>query len=75
MFMTTVTFQVDDELLEAADDLFDFLGTDTEHAIRMFLVQAVLRNEIPFKIKRNLPPYFDPDWDEDYDLDEDDIPF
>ncbi len=49
---STIQIRVEDDLKLKADALFKDLGTDTTTAIRMFLTQAVMRNGIPFDIKR-----------------------
>lgn len=48
----TISVNVEEELKEKADELFRDLGTDTETAIRMFLIQAIASNGFPFEIKR-----------------------
>ena len=50
--MSTIQVRVDDDLKAKADALFKELGTDTTSAIRMFLIQAVAYDGIPFEIKK-----------------------
>lgn len=47
-----IQVRVDDTLKESADTLFNDLGIDTPTAIRMFLMQAVLRQGIPFAVSK-----------------------
>lgn len=54
---STIQVKVEDDLKMKADALFKDLGTDTSSAIRMFLIQAVMREGIPFEIKKNNNPY------------------
>ncbi len=49
---STIQVSVDDDLKLKSDILFRDLGTDTNTAIRMFLIQAVANNGFPFEIKR-----------------------
>jgi DNA-damage-inducible protein J len=49
---STIQVRVDDDMKAKADALFKELGTDTTSAIRMFLAQSIMRNGIPFEIKR-----------------------
>lgn len=51
--MATVMVRVDDKLKKDATDLFNSLGLDMSQAVRMFLIQAVETQSIPFEIKLN----------------------
>ena len=53
-----IQIRVEDDLKSKADALFADLGTDTTTAIRMFLKQSVMRNAIPFEIKRVEDPCY-----------------
>ena len=50
-----VTFRVDDELKKQADTLFSNLGMNLSTAFNIFLRQAVREQQIPFKIRMNVP--------------------
>jgi addiction module RelB/DinJ family antitoxin len=47
-----IQIRVEEDLKKKAESLFSDLGLDTTSAIRLFLKQAVMRNGIPFEIKR-----------------------
>lgn len=49
--MTTVAVRVDDKLKDEASELFQSLGLDMSTAVKMFLIQAVKTQSIPFEIK------------------------
>lgn len=51
--MSTVVVRVDDRLKEEAVDLFQSLGLDMSTAVKMFLIQSVKTQSIPFEIKNN----------------------
>ncbi|MDE3733312.1 type II toxin-antitoxin system RelB/DinJ family antitoxin [Streptococcus suis] len=51
--MSTVVVRVDDKLKEDAMDLFQSLGLDMSTAVKMFLIQSVKTQSIPFEIKSN----------------------
>ncbi|HEM2794837.1 type II toxin-antitoxin system RelB/DinJ family antitoxin [Streptococcus suis] len=51
--MSTVVVRVDDKLKEDAVDLFQSLGLDMSTAVKMFLIQSVKTQSIPFEIKNN----------------------
>ncbi|HEM5172028.1 TPA: type II toxin-antitoxin system RelB/DinJ family antitoxin [Streptococcus suis] len=51
--MSTVVVRVDDKLKEDAVDLFQSLGLDMSTAVKMFLIQSVKTQSIPFEIKSN----------------------
>lgn len=46
----TYDIDLDDELVERADEIFENLGTDIDTAIKIFLKQAVLRKGFPFEL-------------------------
>ena len=50
--MLTIVVKVDSELKQEATELFNSLGLDMSTAIKLFLVQFVKTQGIPFKIKR-----------------------
>ncbi len=52
-----VNFKVDKELKEQADKLFKDLGLNTNIALKMFLIQCVREQRIPFKINLNNGEY------------------
>lgn len=49
--MSTVAVRVDDQLKDEASELFQSLGLDMSTAVKMFLIQAVKTQSIPFEIK------------------------
>ena len=49
-----ITVNIEEELKETADKLFRDLGTDTETAIRMFLIQAIASNGFHLKSKEQV---------------------
>ena len=49
--MATIQVRVDDNLKNAAENLFTSLGLDTSTAVRMFLVAATETGGIPFAVK------------------------
>ncbi|HEM3628690.1 type II toxin-antitoxin system RelB/DinJ family antitoxin [Streptococcus suis] len=51
--MSTVVVRVDDRLKEEAVDLFQSLGLDMSTAVKMFLIQSVETQSIPFEIKKS----------------------
>ncbi|MEI4309306.1 type II toxin-antitoxin system RelB/DinJ family antitoxin [Streptococcus suis] len=51
--MSTVAVRVDDKLKEEATELFQSLGLDMSTAVKMFLIQSVKTQSIPFEIKNN----------------------
>ena len=46
----TYEIDLDDELVENANGLFENLGIDIDTAIKIFLKQAILRNGFPFEV-------------------------
>lgn len=61
--MKDISVKVDDILYVEAEQLFKKLGLDIDTAIRMFLVQAVNTESIPFEIKlsnRNMVDFTHP---------------
>ena len=50
--MDTITFEVEDELKEKSEQLFEELGLDMNTAIDLFLRQAILCGGIPFEIRK-----------------------
>ena len=51
--METITFNVDEKVLEEATKLFEELGLDVETAVNMFLRKSIIFGGIPFKIELN----------------------
>ncbi|HFI0302711.1 TPA: type II toxin-antitoxin system RelB/DinJ family antitoxin [Streptococcus suis] len=51
--MSTVVVRVDDKLKEEAVELFQDLGLDMSTAVKMFLIQSVKTQSIPFEIKNS----------------------
>lgn len=51
--MSTVAVRVDVQLKDDATKLFQSLGLDMSTAVKMFLIQSVKTQSIPFKIKNN----------------------
>ncbi|WP_203267852.1 type II toxin-antitoxin system RelB/DinJ family antitoxin [Streptococcus uberis] len=51
--MSTIAVRVDDQLKDDATELFQSLGLDMSTAIKMFLIQSVKTQSIPFEIKNN----------------------
>ncbi|HFU7301249.1 TPA: type II toxin-antitoxin system RelB/DinJ family antitoxin [Streptococcus agalactiae] len=51
--MSTVVVRVDDQLKDDATKLFQSLGLDMSTAVKMFLIQSVKTQSIPFEIKNN----------------------
>ncbi|OHX27203.1 XRE family transcriptional regulator [Streptococcus iniae] len=49
--MLTVAVRVDDKLKDDASELFQSLGLDMSTAVKMFLIQSVKTQSIPFEIK------------------------
>lgn len=49
--MSTVAVRVDDQLKDDATELFQSLGLDMSTAVKMFLIQSVKTQSIPFEIK------------------------
>ncbi len=47
-----IQVRVDDQVKADADDLFSELGVDTATAVRMFLVQALRVEGLPFDVVR-----------------------
>ena len=54
--MATIQIRVDDNIKEAADELFSSLGLDMPTAVRIFLSAALENNGIPFVVKRVRKP-------------------
>ena len=50
MASSLVQIRIDDELKQAAVEIFDQLGIDLSTAVRMFLKRSVLENGIPFSM-------------------------
>ena len=55
MKSVNVTFRVDEDIKEQADDLFSDLGMSLSTAFNIFLRQAIREQQIPFAIRRNIP--------------------
>lgn len=51
--MSTVAVRVDDQLKDDATKLFQSLGLDMSTAVKIFLIQSVKTQSIPFEIKNN----------------------
>ncbi|MCC9800819.1 type II toxin-antitoxin system RelB/DinJ family antitoxin [Streptococcus agalactiae] len=51
--MSTIAVRVDDQLKDDATELFQSLGLDMSTAVKMFLIQSVKTQSIPFEIKNN----------------------
>ncbi|HGD3469361.1 TPA: type II toxin-antitoxin system RelB/DinJ family antitoxin [Streptococcus agalactiae] len=49
--MSTVAVRVDDQLKDDATELFQSLGLDMSTAVKIFLIQSVKTQSIPFEIK------------------------
>ncbi|HGC9525941.1 TPA: type II toxin-antitoxin system RelB/DinJ family antitoxin [Streptococcus agalactiae] len=49
--MSTVAVRVYDQLKDDATELFQSLGLDMSTAVKMFLIQSVKTQSIPFEIK------------------------
>ncbi|HFL2097236.1 TPA: type II toxin-antitoxin system RelB/DinJ family antitoxin [Streptococcus agalactiae] len=49
--MSTIAVRVDDQLKDEATELFQSLGLDMSTAVKMFLIQSVKTQSIPFEIK------------------------
>ncbi|MGT2888388.1 type II toxin-antitoxin system RelB/DinJ family antitoxin [Streptococcus didelphis] len=49
--MSTVAVRVDDQLKDDATELFQSLGLDMSTAVKMFLIQSVKTQSIPFEIR------------------------
>ncbi|HGC7778870.1 TPA: type II toxin-antitoxin system RelB/DinJ family antitoxin [Streptococcus agalactiae] len=49
--MSTVAVRVDDQLKDDATELFQSLGLDMSTAVKMFLIQSIKTQSIPFEIK------------------------
>lgn len=54
MFMSTVAVRVDDKLKQEATELFNSLGLDMSQAVRLFLIQSVNTQSIPFEIRKEV---------------------
>ncbi len=50
-----MSFRVDKDLKEQADELFKNLGMNTSVALNMFLTQSVREQQIPFKVSMKSP--------------------
>jgi len=63
----TTSIQVNKDLKEMADDLFDALGLDTETAVNSFLAASIREMGIPFHIgfKEDMIDTCDCDCDDD----------
>ena len=55
MKSVNVTFRVDEDIKEQADDLFSDLGMSLSTAFNIFLRQAIREQQIPFAVSRNIP--------------------
>jgi DNA-damage-inducible protein J len=55
MSTVNVTLQVDGELKQAAEVLFDDLGMNLSTAFNIFLRQSVREQQLPFLVSRNVP--------------------
>lgn len=53
--MTTINIRVDEDVKKQASELFADLGIDLSAAINMFLRQAIMRDGLPFEVKREIP--------------------
>lgn len=53
--MTTINIRVDEEIKKQATELFSDLGLDMSTAVNMFLRQSVMRDGLPFEVKRDVP--------------------
>ncbi len=53
--MTTISIRVDEDVKKRASELFSDLGLDLSAAVNMFLRQAIMRDGIPFDVKREIP--------------------
>ena len=51
--MSQIVVRVDDRLKDESSLLFKSLGLDMSTAIKMFLIQSVKTQSIPFEIKNN----------------------
>ncbi|HGI3122585.1 TPA: type II toxin-antitoxin system RelB/DinJ family antitoxin [Streptococcus agalactiae] len=51
--MSTIAVRVDVQLKDDATKLFQSLGLDMSTAVKMFLIQSVKTQSIPFEIKNN----------------------
>ncbi|HGI3478260.1 TPA: type II toxin-antitoxin system RelB/DinJ family antitoxin [Streptococcus agalactiae] len=51
--MSTVAVRVDVQLKDDETKLFQSLGLDMSTAVKMFLIQSVKTQSIPFEIKNN----------------------
>lgn len=51
--MSTVAVRIDVQLKDDATKLFQSLGLDMSTAVKMFLIQSVKTQSIPFEIKNN----------------------
>lgn len=66
---STLQLRLDSELKKQAEQLFEDMGLDMSSAIKLFLKQSVLKDGLPFKIKR-YPKYTEDDFsDNDFILD------
>ena len=50
-----MSFRVDKNLKQQADELFKKLGMNTSVALNIFLTQSVREQQIPFKVSMNAP--------------------
>ena len=55
MKSVNVTFQVDEDIKNAADALFDDLGMSLSLALNLFLRQSVREQGLPFMVNRSIP--------------------
>ena len=55
MSTVNITLRIDEDLKKQADELFSDLGLSFNSATTVFLRQAVREQQIPFKIKRDIP--------------------
>lgn len=53
--MAIIQVQLDNNIKQEADDLFDTLGLDTQTAIKIFLKKSIEHQGIPFEVKKSFP--------------------
>lgn len=53
--MTTINIRVDEDVKAKAGELFSDLGIDISAAVNMFLRQSIMRDGLPFEVKRQTP--------------------
>ena len=54
--MATIQVRLDDNIKNAADNLFTSLGLDTSTAVRMFIAAAINNRGIPFIVAHKTDP-------------------